>query len=207
VPFQCSRRGAVPPPAVMVWPTAHASVALSADTPDRTTSAPVGPWVGTADQAVPFQEKICVPPPFEVPEKVPADRPPRRQARRPRLRGHPLPPPRTRPRPRPGSQHPGRLTTHLHHRRAEEPASPALPRARLRSHFRVRSVSGTDVSRADVCAGRTGALSVSYRHLPSISWRLARTWQAHSELPRHASPVVSCRASVIYTDLGYRSPD
>jgi hypothetical protein len=38
----------------------------------------------------------------------PADRPPRRQARRPRLRSHPLPPPRTRTRRL--RQHPGRVT-------------------------------------------------------------------------------------------------
>jgi hypothetical protein len=38
------------------------------------------------------------------------------------------------PDPDPGNQHPGRLTIHLHHRRAKEPAPPALPHARLRSH-------------------------------------------------------------------------
>ena len=68
----------------------------------------------------------------------PADRPPCRQARRPRLRSHPLPHPRTRSRARPGKQLPGRLTTDPHHRRAKDPAPPGLPRARLRSHFRVR---------------------------------------------------------------------
>ncbi len=65
----------------------------------------------------------------------PADRPPRRQARRPRLRSHPLPYPRTRTRRH--RQHPGRLT----HTRPQALTGPdgqgPLPPAQLRSYFRV----------------------------------------------------------------------
>jgi hypothetical protein len=53
-------------------------------------------------------------------------------------------PPRTRPRPPPGSQHSGRLTNSPYHRRAQEPAPPALPRAQLRSFFRVSSSLAVD---------------------------------------------------------------
>jgi hypothetical protein len=55
-----------------------------------------------------------------------------RNPKMPAQLARPLPDPRTRPCPRPGS-----LTTYPH-RRAKEPAPPALPRARSEFHFWVR---------------------------------------------------------------------
>jgi hypothetical protein len=78
----------------------------------------------------------------------PAGRPPRRQARRPRLRSHTLPHPRTRTRTPPGKQPPGRRTTSPHHQRTSEPAPPALPRAQPRSFFRVSSTRRNVPARA-----------------------------------------------------------
>ena len=66
----------------------------------------------------------------------PPDLPPRRQARRPRLRRHPLPPSRTRS--GPDRHHPGGLTHTAARRPRQVRASRGpLPRAQIRSYFRV----------------------------------------------------------------------
>jgi hypothetical protein len=69
----------------------------------------------------------------------PQDRLPRPRTRSTRPRSHTLPHPRTRPRTRSGS-YPRRLTPDRSHRRATEPAPPALPRAWLRFHFGLISI-------------------------------------------------------------------
>ena len=94
------------------------------------------PAEGLPHAAIQPRHAVCGPWPRLLPAprpEPPQDRLSRPRTRSTRPRGHPLPHPRTRP----GSHHPGRLTPDHNHRRASEPAPPALPRARLRPYFRV----------------------------------------------------------------------
>ena len=71
-------------------------------------------------------------------QRPPPDRPPRRQARRPRLRGHPLPHPR--PRTRRTRGQPGRLT----HTAPADPGPPVTAKVRCRAP-RLGLIFGSDV--------------------------------------------------------------
>jgi hypothetical protein len=113
----------------------------------------------------------------------PADRPPRRQARRPRLRSHPLPPPRTRTRRL--RQHPGRVTARPSPagQRAGSAGAAARP-ADL--HF-----SGQPHPMEHCIFWRLGFRQSSFRHVARVSQRIAPyAW---------TRPLVGCHAAVPLT--------
>ena len=96
------------------------------------TQLKASPAAGRPRPALPGPRPGPLPAPARHP---PPGRPPRRQARLPRLRGHPLPHPRTRPRPdRPG---PGHLTHTTPHALTSPDDQEPLPHAQLISIFRV----------------------------------------------------------------------